>query len=271
MYREKTYRCGKTIWIEKTKTRVYPKGEQRSAKRKPTPEEKREENARQAERALARKIEANFGEEDYWVTLTYRKENRPGPQEAAKLLKKFLAEMRKTYRKENHELKYIVVTEYQEKAIHHHLITNGIGKTMQLIRKAWPHGRPDCKLLDESGEYSELASYMIKETEKTFRNADVPQKQRYSCSRNLITPQPKVRLIRAKEFRKDPRPYKGYEIIKESVVSGQNLYGYEYQYYKMIKTGGHNETGRRNLRGEAEAEHAHGRRKETPRHNKAGG
>ena len=44
----------------------------------------------------------------------------------------------------------------------------------------------------DSGEYSELASYLIKETEETFREEDSPFKQRYSCSRNLITPEPKA-------------------------------------------------------------------------------
>ena len=237
MYRQKTYRCGKAVYIEKTQTRIYRKGEARSPRRKPTPEEKREENARAAERKLARKIASNFDENDFFVTLTNRAGDRPTPEEAKDRLKKFRDEMRAEYRKLGNEFKYIIVTEYKNKSIHHHAVINGIPETIQLVRKHWPYGRPDFKPLDESGEYSELAAYLIKETEKTFREPDSVQKQRYTCSRNLIIPQPEIKQVTAKTFRKEPRAWKGYEILKESVVQGiSKVTGYMYQYYTMIRS-----------------------------------
>lgn len=237
MYRQKTYRCGKAVYIEKTQTRVYKKGEVREKRRKPTPQEKQEENDRAAERRLARKIAANFTGEDLWITLTYRKDERPSPQEAKGRLKKFITGLREDYRKAGYELKYIIVTEYQGKSIHHHAIINGIPDAAKLIRGRWRHGRPDFKMMDESGEYSELASYIIKETAKTFRDPGAANRQRYTCSRNLIIPEPEVKRVSAKTFRKQPKPWKGYELLKGSLVQGISaVTGYMYQYYTMIKT-----------------------------------
>ena len=49
--------------------------------------------------------------------------------------------MRKSYRKEGQELKYIVVTEYKNTKIHHHIIINdyiAIGSnTIKLIKAIW--------------------------------------------------------------------------------------------------------------------------------------
>lgn len=236
MYRQKTYRCGKAVYIEKTQTRYYKKGEVREKRKKPTPEQKREENARAAKRRLAMKIAANFGEDDFFLTLTNKAGERPTPEEAEQRIKKFKEGMRKDYRKLGHEFKYIIVTEYKNKSIHHHVIINGIPQTMKLVKKHWPYGRPDFKMLDESGEYSELAEYLVKETEKTFREPDSVKKQRYSCSRNLIIPEPEIKEVKAKAFRQEPKAWKGYELIKASIVQGiSSVTGYRYQYYTMIR------------------------------------
>ena len=93
------------------------------------------------------------------------------------------------------------------------------------------------KLLDESGEYEALAEYLIKETEKTFRDPDSTRKQRYTCSRNLLNPEPERKKIKAKTFRQTPKPPKGYKIVEGTLVSGvSEVSGYLYQYYKLIKT-----------------------------------
>lgn len=115
MYYQKIYRCRKTVWVEKYQRRVYAKGEKRSERKAPTPEQKKKENDLQAKRLLARKLEANFGEDDYFVTLTY-KGDAPNQEEAKQRLDKFLRGIRLDYRKLGSELKYIVVTEWQGKA-----------------------------------------------------------------------------------------------------------------------------------------------------------
>ena len=64
---------------------------------------------------------ANFkATEDYHLVLTYKKNNRPTPEQAKKYLKNFIQNMRNAYRRLDEELKYILVTEYENKAIHHH-------------------------------------------------------------------------------------------------------------------------------------------------------
>lgn len=235
MYYQKIYRCRKTVWVEKYQRRVYATGEKRSERKAPTPEQKKKENDLQAKRLLARKLEANFGEDDYFTTLTY-KGDAPNQEEAKRRLDKFIRGMREDYRKLGSELKYIVVTEWQGKRIHHHIVMNGLPETPKLLKKNWPHGRPDMKLLDESGDYEALAEYLIKETEKTFRDPESTRKQRYTCSRNLINPEPERKRIKAKSFRQEPKPPKGYKIVEGSLVSGvSEVSGYLYQYYKLLK------------------------------------
>lgn len=235
MYYQKIYRCRKTVWVEKYQRRVYAKGEKRSERKAPTPEKKKKENDLQAKRLLARKLEANFGEDDYFTTLTY-KGDAPNQEEAKRRLDKFIRGMREDYRKLGSELKYIVVTEWQGKRIHHHIVMNGLPETPKLLKKNWPHGRPDMKLLDESGDYEALAEYLIKETEKTFRDPDSTRKQRYTCSRNLLNPEPERKKIKAKSFRQTPKTPKGYKIVEGTLVAGvSEVSGYLYQYYKLIK------------------------------------
>ena len=57
------------------------------------------------------------------------------------------------------------------KAIHHHIIINHIEghDVSKVVRTLWKFGRPGFKYLDGSGQYKDLASYLIKETSKTFK------------------------------------------------------------------------------------------------------
>ena len=122
-----------------------------------------------AERTLRLKINANFGVDDPFITLTYRKEERPTPAGAKKNIKKLLDSLRKKYKTMGAELKYINVTEYQNKAIHHHIIINHVEgvDVSKWVRQLWKFGRPDFKYLDDTGQYKDLAAYLIKETSKT--------------------------------------------------------------------------------------------------------
>ena len=142
--------------------------------------------------------------------------------------------MRRAYKKLGVELKYIIVTEYENKAIHHHLIINGIPDTIKLVSKYWQYGHANFTPLYEEASIGELAEYLIKETDKTFRTGKF-QKQRYCCSRNLKEPKIKTEVVLASTFRKEPKPIKGYFIDKNTVVESTNEFGYRYQYYTMVK------------------------------------
>lgn len=239
-YRMLIYRAGATIDIVKCYTSRVRKGDGVGWKKK-TPEEIQEANRRQAEKKLNRLINANFRPGDLHVILTYTKENRPDQKEAQKRLKWFLDTMRKRYRKIGKEFRYIAATEYKSKSIHHHVILNSVndGKetSADYIRKTWKgQGHPKFVQLYDDAEYEQLSNYIIKETDRTFRDLDSPVKQRYSRSRNLVQPKVSKRDVKSKKgWEKDPQPWKGYYIKKDSLYNGEDKLGYEYQSYTMVK------------------------------------
>lgn len=159
-YFKTTVKAGATIEVTKSYTkRIGTKA--RGNKEKPTAEEMEKVNQMNAERTLRLKINANFGVDDPFITLTYRKEERPTPAGAKKNIKKLLDSLRKKYKTMGAELKYINVTEYQNKAIHHHIIINHVEgvDVSKWVRQLWKFGRPDFKYLDDTGQYKDLAAY----------------------------------------------------------------------------------------------------------------
>lgn len=243
MYIKRTVVMRNTIDIEKVYVTRYGRGEAREKRRQPTPEEIERNNARVAAKKLKWILNTNFGPGDYHATLTYRPEERPDKKEARKQLKSLLGKLKRAYKKRGMEFKYIAVTEYKRKSIHHHIVLNGFSgeedNTVRLIGRLWKCGRPKFVPMDENGEYGQLADYLIKETEKTFRDKEAPGKQRYSRSRNLKMPEIKVEEMKAKEWRKEPKPPKGYYIDKNSFYDGINGFtGRRCQYYTCVRIQG---------------------------------
>ena len=61
-------------------------------------------------------------------------------------------------------------------------------------------------------------------------------KQRYSCSRNLVEPKPRIRHRKTKKgWQQEPKTRPGYYVKKESLYNGFDKLGYPYQRYLMIK------------------------------------
>jgi len=97
-YFKTTTEAGATIEVYKSYTKrvgVKVKGD----KEKPTPEEMKKINQMNAERTLRLKINANFGVDDPFITLTYRKDERPTPAQAKKNIKKLIDSLRKEFKK----------------------------------------------------------------------------------------------------------------------------------------------------------------------------
>lgn len=219
----------------------YGKRTPPSGRRAPTPEEQERINEQQCIRKLRRKIHANFDKDDLFETLTYGRDRRPDPKGAAHELRLLLNRLRGIWKRAGTDLRYIVVTEYKSKSIHHHLIVNDLpdGTGAKKIAQSWSrNGHANTKYLYEDGQYEQLAAYLIKETSKTFRDPDNPSKLRYSCSRNLVTPVAKTRILKRDDWPEEPRVPKGYYLEKDSLVNGVNKMGYKYQYYRLIKIGG---------------------------------
>ncbi|WP_373482879.1 hypothetical protein [Acetobacterium sp.] len=204
---------------------------------KPTSEQMQVINERNAETKLRRLINTNYGQGDLHIVLTYAKEKRLAPEKAKIELEKFIRKIRAEYRKNNEELRYILVTEYKRKSIHHHLIANTIDHvTAKDFDRIWTNGRINFTPLDDKGQYSDLAAYLIKETRKTFREPGSPSRKRWNASKNLKKPEIKKEIIKAKEWRKVPEPVKGYIIDTDSIREGfHDFTGWPYQVYSMIR------------------------------------
>lgn len=273
MYTKVTYDLGEVREIQKYIPGNYgAPGCKRERKRKRTPAEIKSQNERNKRRKVQRLIMANFGEGDLHVTLTYAKDRRPETAEEANALRaKFLAELRKGFRKAERELKYIGVTEIGSRgAVHHHIVINNTEgvDVMKLIQKAWNYGHPFFSPLYDEGEYEQLADYLLKgESDKGAS---------YTRSRNLKIPEPKRELIKNRRWKDPPSVPKGWEIIKSTVFSGQNpVTGYPYQRYMIRRIHGsqylHPPNDKRTKEGAAGVRYLHpgGSEPETGPHNES--
>lgn len=225
----KEYRAGHTIEIYKTYSARYGKHLPRSPNSNPTPEAVKRNNERLAEMKLRLLLNANFKKGDLHLTLTYKEPQEP--QQAKTQLEKFLRVMRRTYKAQDMELKYIAVTEYLNVRIHHHVIVNSID--FRIIQEIWQCGlvRPVC-LYDD--DFAKLAAYLIKETKKTFREPDAPSRKRWNQSRNLIQPKPIIKVVSASKWRNEPKARKGYNLLTDSIVNDVSIFGIPYQHYRMV-------------------------------------
>ena len=239
-YVERVTKAGNTIEIERYFTSRYKKkGISRGDKVKPTKEEQEKVNTRQAERKLRILINANYGYGDYHLVLDYiRRKGEPDrtPEQMRQDIDVFLRECRKEYRKAGLEFKYIHVMEIGKKgARHHHLVVNKIDT--EILQRCWykayeGHNRVKVFPLDDSGNYAELASYLIKYTGTHKKGTDgALQGKRWNCSKNLVRPEPEYHIISDREyFKKEPKAIKGYYVDKNSVSMGVHspeYYGYE--------------------------------------------
>ena len=247
-YVERVTRAGKTIEVERYFTSRYKKqGMKRGDKVRPTTEQQERINTRQAERKLRILINANYGYGDYHLVLPYiRKKGEPmrDREQMRRDIDAFLRECRKCYKKAGMECRYIHVMEIGSKgARHHHLVINRTDTKVlqQCWHKAYEgHTRIKVFPLDDSGNYAELAAYLIKYTDKHRRAEDgALQGKRWNCSKNLVRPEPEIRVISCREwFRAEAKPVKGYYVDKRSVSKGVHspeYYGYGYFRYTLVK------------------------------------
>lgn len=233
-YIKRTVRAGKTIEIYKYfSSRYGRKGIKRGKNENPTPEEMQKINERRAEEKLRHILNENFGMGDIHLVIGYRRGSKPEPEEARKHLDKLMRGLRKYFREKEDELRYVTVTEYKRARIHHHMVIPDVPPAV--LYQLWPYGRPHITPLDGSGQYGDLAAYLIKETAATYA-AGGPYGKRWNASKNLRRPQEKVEVVRADSWTREPRPIKNYYVEKESVRSGTHkATGYEYQFYRMIR------------------------------------
>lgn len=215
-YIRETIVAGRTVLTRlKASTRIKTeKGEKRAARTNPTSEAVRKVNLANAVWKLTSILNANFTGLDYHITLTYAGEE-PTKEQAKKNLANFQRRMKRACEKNGQEWKWVAVTEYENHRIHHHVVCSGV--ELQMLKDKWNHGYVNCKVLDGSGEYSQLAEYLIKETEKTFRLPDSVNKNRYSSSANIIIPEVRKENVSERIVNNELKALKGYYIDQDSV------------------------------------------------------
>ena len=236
-YLQKMYIYRHSIEVEKVFSTRYGTRCSRSENKSVTPEDVAKVNLRNAIKKIRRLMKNNFTSDDFHIVLTYSRENRPTPKEAKKILRNWKDRVKRAYAKEGIDFKWIETTEYQNKAIHHHLVVNECnGKAIQIIKKQWKDGHVRLSPLWDDEDYDGLAEYLVKETMKTRKDPDSAKKQIVSHSRNLKPPVCVIKRISAKSWRKEPKPLKGYYIDKNSLFElTDEVMGHRYQYYTMIK------------------------------------
>lgn len=187
-YRTRTTKAGPRLEAE-----IYPifgkeqQAEARRQKQNLTPEKIQRNNDERARRRLIQLMDANFGEDDLHVTLTYAE--APGWSKAKRDIANFLRKIRRIRKKRGlPELKYIYAIEDnedgQKKRIHAHLIMNG-GISREEIEEIWQKGYANCDRLQPTKEGLEaIARYISKQNRERNR-------RKWSSSKNLT--QPKTR------------------------------------------------------------------------------
>lgn len=228
--------------VEEYHTAAKPPPGGRGARRKPTPEEIEKANARQKHRKAQLLLMNNFKADDYFITLTYRSDERPEDlKECQRQFRNFIARMKRAYAREGEPLKWMRNIEIGARgAWHIHLVLNRIQNTDILIRKNWPYGHPKSVLMYEDGGFRRLADYMTK------ASGGLPKDQKgdcYSHSRNLIMPKEHRQIIKrnltGRTGYKSIRVPPGYYLDTESLYEGINGYtGYPYRYYVLLRIGG---------------------------------
>lgn len=180
-------------------------------------------------------MNANFADGDYLVKLDFARNAVKDSAEMQKQMVNFIARLKRRFKKEGKELKYIYVKEIGSKGGRHvHLMLNKCN--IDWIRETWPHGGIHIDPLYSDGQYAKIASYFIKYAAITEQTEGKLVGKRWYASRNLQKPKVKKMIISAGSFRKNIRIKKGYYLEKDSVVEGVcDLTGYEFFAYTLHK------------------------------------
>lgn len=162
-YWVRTVYAGKCKEVKKYYSRRHKPKEKRIKREEPTRETQENVNIRKQTEQLRWKLNCNFQEGDMFVTFSYKKEERPDTYEdLVKQKNKLIADLRKEYKKQERELKYIYVLETGSKGARHiHMVLESIEP--KAIKRCWDRGRIDIRLLDGTGQYGKLAAYLVKE------------------------------------------------------------------------------------------------------------
>lgn len=242
IYRKKVIKAGNTLEVEYTYPTRFGECMTRERHTGVTPEATSAYNEELAVRKLTRIINANFVPDDWFITFHYEKEKRPPSyEEACKHLSGFMRQLRKQYAEWEIEFKYIKRTAYGERGgVHHHVVLPR-GEDMRKISSLWKRyvkstmkvRPPDCRALYDTGEYSSLAAYIVKQRSPE----DAAYVKKWVGSRNLKKPVIKsVEDVADVKWKEPPTAPLGYYIDQDSIRAGVNpITNKPYLFYRAVK------------------------------------
>lgn len=193
------------------------------------PEKAKETEYKRKVKRLSRLINANFGEGDLFITLSYRKSATI--QRANANLINYLTRL-KRYRNRNglSPLKYIYVTEIGNGGAnkHHHLLVNGM--SIDYVINEWKFGKAIVSKLVPHSDYTGLTHYITKENKRKYACS-------YCRSRNLVVP---LEIIEPAQMSIEnislPKEYAGWHVVVNENYSSDITVR---KYLKAIAPEGH--------------------------------
>lgn len=231
-----------TIEVEEKHTGRYgARGQKRTKRKKASPDDIKRQNQWKKERDLRRLIKWNFQKHDLWMTVTYKKGDRPTWEKMMKDIQGLLRAVRKKYKRQGQELKYVYRLQIGKRGGPHiHILVNRIqGENTDIIfSDAWKKGHINFRSLRESGGYRDLAEYIAKPIEEW----EPENAKRYHTSRNLTRKEPREKVISRRSLIDNqgrmipPKAPKGYYIDQESIRMGINpVTGFPYRHYTLVR------------------------------------
>ena len=147
-------------------------------------------NLRRAWQKLEMILAANFGRRDLHVIATYDEAHLPPNRaEAVKRMRKFIKQLRAHRRARGQPTRYVYVTEQlsaEGGRLHHHMVLNGTGDDLEVLRSLWVWGQIEVERLDLWQGYEALAKYLTKEPREVGRPE--PGARSWSASLGLNKP-----------------------------------------------------------------------------------
>lgn len=239
-YKREVCKAGKTKqYTFYYSTRSDMKEGSRRKKENKTSEAQKKVNSRQAIKKLTWILNENYDGTSLYVTYSYEKEKRPATTEDLRSdVEKLLRSLRGLYKKAGKQLKYVWVPEVGERgATHIHMCIPEI--PISALKKIWKHGWVTIKPMEDNGQYSKLASYFVKYSEKTMKTSEGFGGRRYNSSKNLVIPEPEKKQIRTRDaYSHKIQVPSGWYLDKDSVAEAwHEVTGFMYFTYTLIRDG----------------------------------
>ena len=186
-------------------------------------------------------MQLNFEEGDYNLSLHYYRDGvRPSDEwQAQKNVAEFCRELKKWCKSNKPDgykcdFLYCTHTTVASGAIHHHIILHK-DIPLYVIQDIWSKwGNVSVgHSLYKDYDYYDLALYWIADP----KHEPHPKGMRaYIPSHGLKRPSTVREIMPARSWRSVPRIPKGWQLKKDSLYNGVDVYGFPYQSYTMIKT-----------------------------------